>query len=360
MSDYKPPFHMTDRMTSLIAEISEQVGRITARQGGAISPHLRRENRIRTIHSSLAIEHNSLSLEQVTAILDGRRVLGNPNEIKEVQNAYDAYELMLRLDPLSVEDLLEAHRLMMNDLIPENGRFRSDGVGIFEGEMLVHMAPPAEFVPQHIHNLFAWYSASELHPLIKSAVFHYEFEFIHPFTDGNGRMGRMWHSLLLSKWKELFFWLPVEELIQSRQKEYYDALGTADAQADSAGFVELMLEIIRDSLKEITFAGRGTDHDNDQDGGQVSDQDGGQHNDQDSGQITDHAADQNKTPVERLLSALGDDTLSAAQAMERLGLSHRPTFRKNYLNPALEQGLIERTVPDKPNSKNQKYRKRRS
>ena len=333
MSDYKPPFHMTDKMISLIAEISEQVGRITVLQEGTISPHLRRENRIRTIHSSLAIEHNSLSLEQVTAILDGKRVLGNPNEIKEVQNAYEAYELMLRLNPASMDDLLKAHKLMMNGLVSENGRFRSGGVGVFDGEVLIHMAPPAEFVPEHIQNLFAWYQKSELHPLIKSAIFHYEFEFIHPFADGNGRMGRMWHSLLLGKWKEMFFWLPIEELIQSRQKEYYDALGAADKQADSAGFVELMLEIIRDSLTEITVVGRSTD--------------------QDSDQVTD----QDKTPIERILSVLGDETLSATDLMERLGLSHKPTFRKNYLNPALEQKLIERTIPNKPNSKNQKYRK---
>lgn len=333
MSDYKPPFHMTDKMTSLIAEISEQVGRITVLQEGTISPHLRRENRIRTIHSSLAIEHNSLSLEQVTAILDGKRVLGNPNEIKEVQNAYEAYELMLRLNPASVDDLLKAHKLMMNGLVSENGRFRSGGVGVFDGEVLSHMAPPVEFVPEHIQNLFAWYQKSELHPLIKSAIFHYEFEFIHPFADGNGRMGRMWHSLLLGKWKEMFFWLPIEELIQSRQKEYYDALGAADKQADSAGFVELMLEIIRDSLTEITVVGRSTD------------------------QGSDQVTVQDKMPVERILSALSDETLSATELMERLGLSHRPTFRKNYLNPALEQKLIERTIPDKPNSKNQKYRK---
>ena len=333
MSDYKPLFHMTDKMISLIAEISEQVGRITVLQEGTISPHLRRENRIRTIHSSLAIENNSLSLEQVTAILDGKRVLGNPNEIKEVQNAYDAYELMLRLNPASIDDLLKAHKLMMNGLVSENGKFRSGGVGVFDGEVLIHMAPPAEFVPEHIHNLFAWYQQSELHPLIKSAVFHYEFEFIHPFADGNGRMGRMWHSLLLGKWKDLFFWLPIEELIQSRQKEYYDALGVADKQADSAGFVELMLEIIRDSLTEVTVVGRSTDQDDDQ------------------------VIDQDKTPTERLLSVLGDMTLSAAEIMDRLGLSHKPTFRKNYLNPALEQNLIERTIPDKPNSRNQKYKK---
>lgn len=267
MSNYRPPFHMTDKMTSLIAEISEQVGRITVLQEGITSPHLRRENRIRTIHSSLAIEHNSLSLDQVTAILDGKRVLGNPNEIKEVQNAYEAYELMLHLNPASVDDLLKAHKLMMKGLVPENGRFRSGGVGIFNGEKLIHMAPPAEFVPEHIRNLFAWYQESELHPLIKSSVFHYEFEFIHPFADGNGRMGRMWHSLLLGKWKDLFFWLPIEELIQSRQQEYYDALGVAD----SAVFVELMLEIIRDSLMKVTVVGSSTDQVSDQVTDQVSD-----------------------------------------------------------------------------------------
>ena len=334
MSNYTPPFHMTDKITYLIAEISEQVGRITVLQEGTISPHLRRGNRIRTIHSSLAIEHNSLSLEQVTAILEGKRVLGNPNEIKEVQNAYEAYELMLRLNPLSVKDLLKAHKLMMQGLVPENGRFRSRGVGIFAGKTLVHMAPPAEFVPEHIHNLFAWYKASKIHPLVKSAVFHYEFEFIHPFADGNGRMGRMWHSLLLGKWKEMFFWLPIEELIQSRQKEYYDALAIADRKADSSGFVELMMEIIRDSLNEVAVVGRSTD--------------------QDSDQVTD----QDKNQIDRIISAIGEDTLSAAEIMARLGLSHRPTFRKNYLNPALEQNLIERTIPDKPNSKNQKYRKK--
>ena len=333
MSNYQPPFHLTDKMTSLIAEISEQVGLITILQKGTISPRLRRENRIRTIHSSLAIEQNSLSLEQVTAILNGRRVLGNPNEIKEILNAYEAYELMLRLDPASIDDLLHAHRLMMNGLIPENGRFRSAGVGVFNAGRLIHLAPPAKFVSEHIHNLFDWYQRSELHPLIKSAVFHYEFEFIHPFADGNGRMGRMWHCLLLGKWKELFFWLPIEELIRSRQQEYYAALGAADAQADSAGFVELMLEIIRDSLRETTVVDRRTDQD------------------------SDPVSDQDKTPVGRLLSALGKDTLSAAELMQRLGRSHKPTFRKNDLNPALDQHLIERTIPDKPNSKNQKYRK---
>lgn len=322
---------MTDRITNLVAEISEQIGRIRVLSHGNLNPHLRKENRIRTIHSSLAIEHNSLSLEQVTAIVDGRHILGNPNEIREVKNAYDAYEMMLSLNPYSVKDLLKAHRMMMEGLIPENGKFRSGGVGVFDGNVVVHMAPPARLVPGEIDELFAWYRSSEIHPLIRSAIFHYEFEFIHPFADGNGRMGRMWHSLLLGKWNELFYWLPIEELIRSRQQEYYEALSKSDKEADSSAFVELMLEIILDTLKETTVVGK-------------AEKDG---------------TDKLSPSVQKLLDAMGDEELSAAEIMDRLGLSHRPTFRTNYLNPALDQGLIEMTIPDKPSSRNQKYRKKK-
>lgn len=255
MSNYNPPFKITEKMTILIGEISEEIGRMSILHGKNESLHLRRENRIKTIHSSLAIEHNSLSLEQVTAILDGKRVLGNPNEIKEVKNAYEAYELLTKLNPFSVKDLLNAHRLMMNELIKENGKFRTKGVGVFAGKKVVHVAPPADLVPKHMDNLIRWYETSSVHPLIKSAVFHYEFEFIHPFTDGNGRIGRMWHSLLLGKWNELFYWLPIEELIRSRQQDYYDSLGKSDKEADSYAFVELILEIILTTLEETVVVG---------------------------------------------------------------------------------------------------------
>ena len=330
MSEYKPPFHTTDRITNLVAAISEQIGRIKVLSHGNLNPHLRKKNRIRTIHSSLAIEQNSLSLEQVTAIVDGKRVLGNPNEIREVRNAYDTYNMMLSLDPYAVKDLLKAHRMMMEGLIPENGRFRSGGVGVFAGDVVVHMAPPARLVPGEIQDLFEWYKTSEMHPLIRSSIFHYEFEFIHPFADGNGRMGRMWHSLLLGKWNEIFYWLPIEELIRSRQQEYYNAFGASNRESDSSAFVELMLEIILDTLRETTVVGNAEES-------------------------TKAAAN---SYIQKLLHVLGDEELSAAEIMRRLGLSHRPTFRKNYLNPALEQGFINRTIPDKPNSRNQKYRRR--
>lgn len=326
MRKYQHQFHMTDKITNLTADICELLGQIKILSNGKFSPYLRKENRIRTIHSSLAIEYNSLSLEQVTAIIDGKRILGNPVEIKEVKNAYTTYEMMLTLDPFSVDDLLKAHEAMMKELISENGRFRSGGVGVFNGNALVHMAPPANMVPGQIQDLFSWYKTSEIHPLIRSAIFHYEFEFIHPFADGNGRMGRMWHSLLLGRWNEIFYWLPVEDLIRSRQEEYYKALGKSDRDADSSAFVEFLLQVILDTLQNTTVVGN------------------------------DEVEEQKDPLVDTLREAIGKDTLSATEIMKRLGLSHRPTFRQNYLNPALSHGVIEMTIPDKPNSRNQKYR----
>lgn len=326
MSKYQPPFHMTDKITNLTASICELLGQIKILSRGNLAPHLRKENRIRTIHSSLSIEHNSLSLEQVTAIIDGRRILGNPVEIQEVKSAYTAYEMMLTLDPYSVDDLLHAHEAMMNELISENGRFRSGGVGVFNGKVLVHMAPPANMVPGQIQDLFTWYKTSEIHPLIRSSIFHYEFEFIHPFADGNGRMGRMWHSLLLGRWNEIFYWLPVEELIRLRQDEYYNALGKSDTDADSCAFVEFLLQVIMDTLQNTAVVGN------------------------------DDVEEQRDPLVDKLREAIGNDVLSAFEIMKRLGLSHRPTFRQKYLNSALSNGIVEMIIPDKPNSRNQKYR----
>lgn len=322
---YNPPYTITNKIVDLIAGISELIGHITVTSGLNNNPKLRRANRIKTIQASLAIENNTLTVEQITALLNGKRILGTPAEIKEVKNAYVVYEQLLTFNPYSVSDLLKAHGILMADLVKNAGYFRTGCVGVFKGRQVVHMAPPAEFVPEHIGNLINWYQKSTAHPLIKSAVFHYEFEFIHPFADGNGRMGRLWHTLLLAEWKEILAWIPVETLVKERQEEYYDALGKADKEADSTVFVEFMLTALRDALKEIP----------------PTDQDGDQETDQ----------------VKNLLQVLANDTLTAAELMERLSLKHRPTFRNNYLKPALAKGLIEMTVPDKPNSKNQKYRK---
>lgn len=325
---YTPPYTLTDAVTNLVVEIGERVGAISAWQHMETNPGLRRDNRIRTIHASLAIEASSLSVDQVTDIINGKRVLGPPGEIREVKNAYEAYERLLSFDPYSVDDLRRAHGILMNDLDREAGRFRSGGVGVFRANELVHMAPPSDMVPTHVCNLLHWAETSETHPLIKSCLFHYEFEFIHPFADGNGRMGRMWNTLLLCQWKPIFAWIPVETVIRERQDGYYDALGESDKAANAVPFVEFLLRAILDALSEIK-------------------------DDQlPSGKISPH--------IQLFLEKIGSHELSASEIMARMGLRNRPSFRRTYLRPALDSRLIEMTLPDRPNSKNQKYRKRRT
>lgn len=248
---YKPPFEITSKIIELVSNISEKIGEINYLQNNPYHIKLRKENRIKTIHSSLAIENNSLSLKQITAIIDGKHVLGNPNEIQEVKNSIQAYDLLLSLNPYQEKDLLKAHKLMMQDLVDRNGKYRTDGVGIFDGEKVVHLAPPANRVPELMFDLFEWIKTSDVHPLIKSCVFHYEFEFIHPFQDGNGRIGRLWQTVILKEWKEIFAWLPVETLIKENQKEYYSVLGASDSNANSTKFIEFMLSLILNTIEEI-------------------------------------------------------------------------------------------------------------
>lgn len=240
---YTPPFTVTDEILHLVSEISEQIGTLNARLGERMpSPMLRKENQIKTIHSSLAIEHNSLSLQQVTDVIDGKHVLGAPNEIQEVKNALQAYQLMLQLDAFSEADLLRAHSLMMVELVENAGHYRKSSVGVFDGDKCIHVAPSADRVPTLMAELFAWVKETKTHPLISSCVFHYEFEFIHPFMDGNGRMGRYWQTLLLSRWKGIFAWLPVETIVKKYQQEYYKAIAQSDAKGDSTDFIVFMLK----------------------------------------------------------------------------------------------------------------------
>jgi len=244
---YHPPFALTPRLIDLVSQISEELGRCAAAEG-AISPRLRRENRIRSIHASLAIENNSLSLEQVTAILEGKRIRGLPREIQEVKNAIAAYELLETLNPSSQRDFLTAHATLMQSLADDAGRFRTGGVGIYQGKRLVHMAPPAERVPYLVKDLFAWMKSTDLHPLLASAALHYEIEFIHPFSDGNGRIGRLWQTVVLSKWKPQLAFLPVESVVHDRQAAYYKALAASDQQANVAPFAEFILQALLDTV----------------------------------------------------------------------------------------------------------------
>lgn len=250
-SGYVPPFTVNAEITNLVIDIPQVMGHLSATTNKILEPQLRKQNRIRTIQSSLAIENNSLTLEQVTAILNGKRVLGAPNEIREVKNAIDAYNLLWELNPFMESDLLRAHRLTMSDLVNECGRYRSSGVGVFGNGRVIHVAPPAWRAPKLVADLLEWVKTTKLHALVSSCVFHYEFEFIHSFDDGNGRMGCMWQTLLLMQWDFVFAWLPVETIVKNHQQTYYDVIAECDCNGDSTAFVTFMLDCLRSCLLEF-------------------------------------------------------------------------------------------------------------
>jgi Fic family protein len=321
---YRPPFTSTARVVAEVAKIAELVGRLASSSRGDSSPRLTRGDRIRTVHASLAIENNTLSLEQVTAVLDGRNVLGSPREIREVRNTFGAYERVSEWDPRSADDLLAAHRALMEGLVDDPGAFRRSGVGIARGPRIVHVAPPADRVPFLVGELLGWLRTTDAHPLVAGAVVHYELEFIHPFSDGNGRLGRLWQTVILARWRSAFAFLPVETVIRDRREEYYRALAVADDSGDAASFVEFILCALRDAIEEVA--------------------------------ATDQVSDQVSDQVARLLRLLGKREMGSAELMRSLRLSHRPTFRKNGLAPALANGWIEPTQPDSPRSPTQRYR----
>ena len=251
MNNKKPPFEITNQIIDYVAEIAELVGRMTASSPLSTSPTLRRANRIRTIHGSLAIEQNTLSLEQVTAVLNGKHILAPPKDIAEVKNAYEVYERLDDLDPYSVDDLLTAHGIMTRGLVEESGIFRTRPVGVVDSEgHVLHFGTLPQYVPDLVMELLEWTKTSEVHMLIRSCVFHYELEVIHPFADGNGRVGRLWHTLLLSKWNPAFAWLPVESIVHDRQQEYYQAINASNDVGESTVFIEFMLSAIKASLMD--------------------------------------------------------------------------------------------------------------
>lgn len=322
---YIPPYEITDEMLELVSEIMENLGKLSGVNELEKLPRLRRVSRIKSIHSSLAIENNTLSIEQVTDVINGKRVLAPQKDIEEVHNAFNAYEKLSEINPYSIDDLLKIHGIMMNGLVKEAGRLRSGQVGVYNQDgKVVHLAPPADFVPQQLGQLFDWVKNSNANMLIKSSVFHYEFEFIHPFNDGNGRTGRLWQTALLASWKPIFAWIPIESIIKDNQEDYYNAITLSTSKGKSNIFIEFMLDVINKAIKDII-----TDTRN--------------HYNHINNQITE------------LMKVIESYPQSATELMEKLNLKSRLGFRKNYLQPALDAGLIGMTEPDKPTSKNQKY-----
>lgn len=330
MAEYKPPFDITNRMMTLVSSISEKMGRISVTNNMKAKPHLRKNNRIKSIHSSLRIEANSLTVGQVKDVIDGKTVLGEQKEIQEVKNAYAAYEMISEINPFDINELKSIHAIMTKYLVDESGDFRRGEEGVFSGNKCIFMAPPARMVPTLMQNLFEWLCRckGEVHPLIMSAVFHYEFVFIHPFSDGNGRMARLWHSALLMQWNTIFEYIPIESQIEKFQDKYYDAIAKCHTEGSSNTFILFMLERIDGILDEIA----------------------------DNISLYDETISEY---VKRLLDVMEYDvpyTLTAI--MELLGLKSKETVRRNYIQPALKLGLIQMTIPDKPKSRNQRYIKR--
>ena len=318
MNTTSPPYTITPAILDLSIRIGESVGRAEA---GAVGENLRlrRINRIRTIRGSLAIEGNKLTEDEITTILEGRPVIAPLREIQEVRNAFGAYDMFPQWNPASEADLLRAHEMLMVGLLDAPGCYRRVGVAVGGGGEVHHVGPPADRVPHLMANLLAWLDGTTEHRLIAGAVFHYEFEFIHPFEDGNGRMGRLWQTLILTRWNPLFAWIPVESLIHARQSEYYEAIRESSAKGESTPFITYMLEAIQEAIS--------------------------------TPQVTPRVTPQ----VTRLLSVL-EGEMSARQILNALGLSDRKSFRERYLIPALEQALVEMTRPESPTARNQRYR----
>lgn len=327
MGDYKPPFTITNEILSYVSSISEKIGRITATSNLEARPHLRKNNRIKSIHSSLKIEANSLSLGQVRDVINGKTVLGEQKEIQEVKNTYAAYEHFSEIDSYSIVSLKRFHGIMTKYVVEESGDFRQGEEGVFNGAQCIFMAPPARFVPQLMDDLFNWMKEAQnnVHPLIMSSVFHYEFVFIHPFSDGNGRMARLWHTAILSKWKPVFEYIPIESQIEKFQDEYYDAIAKCHVDGASTIFIEFMLSQIDKILDDVSI--------------QIS---------EDNEQISEY--------IKKLLEVMEYDIpYTSITLMEKMGLRSKEGFRRNYLRPAVEMNLIRMTIPDKPNSRNQRY-----
>lgn len=330
MNNYIPPFTITSVMLDRVSSIMKKVGKLDNYKDLNKMPILRRNNRIKSIHSSLAIEANSLSFNQVKNIIDGKVVIGPKNEIQEVQNAYNAYLKIREVNPYSIFDLKKMHGILTYLTVENSGNFRKGGEGVFdEVGNCIFICPPPEQVDGLMNQLFNWMKSkkNEIHPLILSSIFHYEFVFIHPFTDGNGRTARLWQNVILSNWEPLFEYVPIESEIKKYQEDYYKAIQNCNSKGESSEFIEFILKMIDEVLDSLI------------DGVKIQ-------------------ANHISTYVKRLLDVMDPGVnYTTAELMKLLDMKSRISFRENYLSPAINNGLIKMTLPNNPTSKNQAYYK---
>lgn len=330
MGKYIPPFEISNKMLQKVSDIMEKIGKLDSFSNLDKTPYLRKQTKINSVHSSVAIENNPLSLEQVKDIIGGKLVIGEQKDIQEVKNAYKAYEMLKDINPYSINDLKKVHGVMTFLVEEVSGEFRTTSEGVFdENGNCIFVCPPGNRVNLLMNDLFEWLNENKdiIHPLILSSIFHYEFVFIHPFTNGNGRMVRLWQNSILYKWKNIFEYLPIESKIHKYQDEYYNSIAQCHKNANSNVFIEFMLKMIDETLDEAIS----TSHI----------------------QLTNEMININK-----LLNVMRPGKpISATEIMEKLEIKSKETLRSQYLDPAIKKGLINLTIPDKPTSKNQMYYK---
>ena len=377
MREYSPLFNMSDRMINLLTEISEEVGRVGVVFSGKMNPLIRKENIIKKVYASLAMEESDISFEQIRGFIYGENFIDNHKDMRIVKNLYEAYDMSFKLNPYSINDLFFAQKMILRGFAIESTEFREDKAenndsGIFESNTI-----PSRFIPGAVRDIFEWYKRAELHPVIKCAIVYHEFELLQPFAAGNGPLSRLWLDLLLCKWKDIFFCMSVENELYNRIQEYKELTYSIGRPGESNKFIEFILETILFALKkaqivektsvwrvesdvdytkeecikqEKSFSSGITGSAEKTVGKEVS---GGSKN---TAVSTNNPASEN-TFAKKLVNVLGNEVLTTNEIMLRLGMTHKPTFRKNYLNPAIEMGLVEMTVPGKPRSRYQKYRK---
>ena len=383
MREYSPLFNMSDRMINLLTEISEEVGRVSVVLSGKMNPLLRKENMIKKVYASLAMEESDISFEQIRGFIYGENVIDNHKDMRVVKNLYEAYDMSFKLNPYSISDLFFAQKMILSGFTIESTEFREDKIenndnGIFESNII-----PSRFIPGAVRDIFEWYKRDNLHPVIKCAIVYHEFEILQPFAAGNGPLSRLWLDLLLCKWKDIFFCMSVESELYNRIQEYKEFTYSIGRPGESNKFIEFILETILftlkkaqieekipvwgmesdasftngDSIKRENYLGSGmTGNAKKTVGKEVSGSIDVSGDSKNTAVNTNKPASEN-TFAKRLVNVLGNEVLTTNEIMLRLGMTHKPTFRKNYLNPAIEMGLVEMTVPGKPRSRYQKYRK---